>query len=374
VRQLFLGLLVILLVVVVLLMVFPAWRYVALGYVKGEPRKEGLPVGYWVYAAGHDNDKTQAHAVHVLNEMGKEVPPAAVPVLLAALQGANPEARQYAAEALGKLETPPREVVPLLVAALRDENALVGVAAAVALRKLKPEDDTVVPALIEAVRNPAYHRIREAALGALGAFGARAEPAVPLLIEVLQERNTGREAPHMLATLALAEIGPTAYPAVFQALTHEKTRIRLGAVETLREMGPAAKPAVAALTERLQDPDLGVRLEAAYAIWKIDGKAEPGLPILIKALEPGEQGNDLYRTKAVYVLGEIGPEAKVALASLVAMMGHKDWRVREYVADALGKIGPDEEAVKALTVALQDEAPEVQIKAKEALRKVKPQG
>jgi HEAT repeat protein len=55
-------------------------------------------------------------------------------------------------------------------------------------------------------------------------------------------------------------------------------------------------------------------------------------------------------------------------------MGHKEWRVREYVADALGKIGPDQEAVKALTAALQDETPEVQNKAKEALKKAKPQG
>ena len=56
------------------------------------------------------------------------------------------------------------------------------------------------------------------------------------------------------------------------------------------------------------------------------------------------------------------------------MMGHKMWQVREIVADALGKIGPDQEAEKALTAALQDEAPEVQKKAREALQKAKPRG
>jgi hypothetical protein len=70
------------------------------------------------------------------------------------------------------------------------------------------------------------------------------------------------------------------------------------------------------VTERLQDPDLEVCLEAAYAIWKIVGKTDPGLPVLIKALEPAGKLNELNRTKAVYVLGEIGPEAKAALPPL----------------------------------------------------------
>ena len=58
-----------------------------------------------------------------------------------------------------------------------------------------------------------------------------------------------------------------------EALEHKESRVRHAAATTLGRMGQAARPAVPALLEALQDKDEDVRRQAAAAVQAIDPEA-----------------------------------------------------------------------------------------------------
>lgn len=79
------------------------------------------------------------------------------------------------------------------------------------------------------------------------------------------------------------------------------------------------------------------------------------------------------RRAAAKGLGELGVEAKPAVADLIKATADKDLFVRRFAAEALGNVGPDaKDAVKSLTQLLGDEKTEVQHAAVEALGKLGP--
>jgi HEAT repeats len=102
----------------------------------------------------------------------------------------SPECRPYIAEVLGGFGPDARKAVPLLILGLGETNAfdgeVGGVAAADALGDVHSEPQLSVPALIKCLssQNPS---IRRQASTALAHFGADAKPAVPTLINLLND-------------------------------------------------------------------------------------------------------------------------------------------------------------------------------------------
>ena len=70
------------------------------------------------------------------------------------------------------------------------------------------------------------------------------------------------------------EIGPSAVPALIEALRDDDGGVRAGAAAALGEIGPAAAAAVPALTEALRDAKGEVRVRVAGAL----GEIGPPLP------------------------------------------------------------------------------------------------
>jgi HEAT repeat protein len=106
--------------------------------------------------------------------------------------------------------------------------------------------------------------VRARAARALTAFDRH---AVPSLVGALGD---GDYAVRTSAAEALVKIGPgTVVPGVIEALQHTEPRVRANAAVVLGSFGPAAMPAVPALTRALKDANPRVRELAGEALNRI---------------------------------------------------------------------------------------------------------
>ncbi len=223
--------------------------------------------------------------------------------------------------------------------------------------------------------------------------------AVPVLIEVLDNKNNWWMNRH-LAAETLGRISDSrAVPALIEALGDEKMLVRNSAVTALGTIGDAH--AVPALIEALGDEEASVRSGAAWALGRIG--AARVVPDLIQILKNKEEDNNV-RDSAASALGKIGEpvedivltfqqvlddggehirirrsviyglanlsESTEAVSMLIkALNNDEEVLVRSNAATALGKIG-DAHAVPALIEALGDEEASVRVNAAAALVKI----
>ena len=147
----------------------------------------------------------------------------------------------------------------------------------------------------------------------------------------------------------LGEIGPSAVPALIQALNDTSVNVRGGAASALGQIGPAAKAAVPDLIQALRDVNTNARKSAAIALGHIGRAAEEAVPDLIQALIDKDHP---VRRYAAWALGRIGLAAKAAVPDLSQALYDENTKVRQTAVTALGQIGPA--AVPALIQALKD--------------------
>jgi hypothetical protein len=139
----------------------------------------------------------------------------------------------------------------------------------------------------------------------------------------------------------LVQMGEWSQPAIADlilALNDASAPIRLSAAQELGARSTESQSAVGLLLQKaLRDPDGGVRLEAAMALYRIDRRPEKILPMLIKALQDPDE---VRRWIAADCLGAIGPEAREAVHALREAIAKefKSALVRTSMALALQKI------------------------------------
>lgn len=359
-----------LLLAVGVVLAVPSWRSRLLGGVRGEPFAEGRPVSSWIDTLRAGDDEARARAAYVLGESGADAPGVA-PALAGALKDRNPMVRRNAAAALARFGAHP-DTVAALLGALKDSEHPVRQEAARSLALVRPLPPEAVGPLLEVTRAESDAATRVFAITALGHAGDRAVEAIPTLIDTLKEPPpAGAAHPSAAAVQSLSEIGPAARPALVAALDSPNARIRAAAAGLLGGMGPVPPAALDTLEKLLKDPDLAVRAQAAAALWKLDRRAKAALPVLIEAVG----GRDyLLRGMAVEAIASMGPEAGPAVPALVTVLKDENYLTRRAAAAALGRIGPAaREAVPALQAALKDEEPDVRRQAAEALKAIDPQ-
>ena len=135
-------------------------------------------------------------------------------------------------------------------------------------------------------------------------LGEEAEPAIPVLIEMLKDRD---EVGVPVTTDALMAIGPKAFLAIICALTNQDYRIRIGALFALEEAAPKVSPAIVVpvLVERLTDTNAVVRSLAVFTLGKYASAAKAAIPGLLKALN---DPNTERRSDVAKALKQIDPE------------------------------------------------------------------
>jgi HEAT repeat protein len=152
------------------------------------------------------------------------------------------------------------------------------------------------------------------------------------------------------------------------ALRDGQCRERRAIANHLGDFGSRARLAVPALIDALDDGDPGLALEAAGALMRIDHSTVKRrvVPTLIRLLD---QANAAGREwKVLRLLGEIGPDARVAAQAICEQLDCGNGHVQREAIEALAKIRPGEECCEALMrVARESNQPQVRAQAAVAL-------
>lgn len=214
-------------------------------------------------------------------------------------------------------------------------------------------------AIVEADGDPA-----ELAAGSLGNMGAEAKKAVPALTKSL---NSSLPRTRIAAAIALFDIDSESEESMqkvvatlVRALTDEDDDVQREALRLLSRQKKANDEQVRAIARALVDNDDYVAAHATDALVKVGARS---VPVLVEAAK-----NPKSVLWAVLALGDIGPDAKPAVATLVEASKDPDPLIRQESALALAKVQADAAtAIPVLKALLDDKAPMVQAAAAYAL-------
>lgn len=314
---------------------------------------------------------------------------------LAAAFKAEPDegAKVRELRALSRLQYPPAELLPLVLPLLQVDSEPIRQAAADAVITMTPAATTSVPAVKMMV---ASADVAEAKLGValLGAIGPEAGGAVPDLIAARSKAN----APAELASAiddALVQIGSPAVPELVKAMNSAKGDADHWTVKCLRNLGPAAVPAMIA---SLESKDVARQRDAIQVLALVGDAAEPAIPDLKKLAENGgrevkgpalvalaragakpdavlplaqaalSDRNATVRQAGAEALATLGAGARPAVPLLINGLKDKDATVAVHSARALGSLGASAApAVEPLSAALERPEPAVQVAAARAI-------
>ncbi len=139
---------------------------------------------------------------------------------------------------------------------------------------------------------------------------------------------------------------PSGLDAHIRDLPHPDYQVRWKALEALAKLGPQAEPAVPALITRLED-DYD-RFRAISVLGAIGPAAAPAVPALLHRLAYTLSVEDkLYRDESTEAIGiietvaKIGPAAKATIPLLRQALKDKVSAIRYFAAHALGEMGPE---------------------------------
>lgn len=212
-------------------------------------------------AKSSKSDQGKSSAIMLLAEIGPEAA-AAIPLLQRLASDPNPLIRNCVAFALGSMGPAALESRAQLLELLQDKDSPTRICAATALGKLGPKAWSVAPALAKCLKDKNLE-LRKAALDALQEFGPDARLAAPQLIELLSDKEFQQASRNLLV-----KIGKRGVPPLIDALDKGNDyKIRLSAIQILKEIGPEAKEAVPMLTTLSKSDKLaGIRTEAVAAL------------------------------------------------------------------------------------------------------------
>ncbi|MFM9197332.1 MAG: HEAT repeat domain-containing protein [Planctomycetia bacterium] len=274
----------------------------------------------------------------------------------------DPRTRWHAARAIGLIGEDALSALPTLITLLKDADPIVATQAAAAIglireddgRRDMPDSDArayaaAVDPLVQSTTHP-DPRVRRAAVRALRRLTPAPEQLAPLLSKQLSDADP---AVIMPALHTLADMDDDAVPFLIEALGQPNSRY--WATIALAEIGPEAAPAVGPLTKLAAEGEIEEQLQAILALAAIGPSAATASPVLAKTLESEE---DTLRFAAAFALGSL--RAQDADAALAKAAKDDDQFLGEVVSWARARIHPDDkelvaEAVKRLRTGLHGE-------------------
>jgi HEAT repeat protein len=215
-----------------------------------------------------------------------------------------------------------------------------GLVMAALLLAAQAEDTALSPERLAQQLTATDVALRREAAYQLNRLGPAAKPALPALIQALEDED---KQVWSFSVSAIAALGPEARDAIPKLIAaldtgalrgrrqREGRQIVMRSAYALSRIGPAAMPS---LLEALGKDDAGLRIGATHALGPFGAEARPAIPMLINNLA---DGRDPVHGETVLTLGLIGPAAGPAL---VAALGDSDARRRAGAAQALVEIAP----------------------------------
>jgi HEAT repeat protein len=276
----------------------------------------------------------------------------------------------------------PSEALAALVGAFQDEDPMIRNAALSAMAAIGRTTDVAAPPALLAALHDGSPEIRIAVASTLADFRRGVDPAVPVLLSLLDDAD-----PSIQSSVqgALGRICPSAdaLPVLLDGLKRPSIEIRRHVVNVLSRMGRDAQGAVPVLLESLNRILAAERIEAElgpggprdtdargdflYAnLESALGQIGPGSPQaaeIVRALAEAVQSKYPFRhSNAAMALVGFGPQAEPAIPALIAALenatrssgGTAD---RYGIIHALAHLAPgtakEDEALSALIAALE---------------------
>lgn len=289
-----------------------------------------------------------------------------------------------------KRETDP--AADLLIDQLNKGDFLVKLKALQGLRNLGEKARPAIPLLIQMIEdeNPtipgasaavdvgtissvgdASSCIRCSAAATLGTIGPEARSAIPTLIGKLKDRDRFLRSASAKALAGIGVKEDRIVSAIKETLGEPDAYIRIAMAEALADLEPGSKVAISTVTNvLLNDKDAGNRFSAALSLTRTKSSwIQLAIPALITALIDPDGS---VREQAAYALGEHCEEAAIVVPALIDRLNvDKQSTVRQYAAQALGEFGPEaKQAIPSLTRAVKDTDPDVRILAAQSLEHV----
>jgi len=223
-------------------------------------------------------------AVQWLIELGADGREA-IPGLMHIAQHANDVyVRCSAMSALSFVGADSPEALKVLVNLLNDPDVVITDNAALRLGQMGPAAKNAVPALARYLESHPQGKPFNP-ITALGYIGPTASEGVPAIVRALKDPEF-----HANSLYALNRIGAgagAAVPSLVPFLEHEDPRFRVLALDTLRQLGPLARPALTDLLN-VRKTRIGVeRVLAAVVIANIERDSRLALPILLEEFDRG---------------------------------------------------------------------------------------
>ncbi|MDB6109075.1 MAG: repeat-containing protein [Pedosphaera sp.] len=268
-----------------------------------------------VQALTNQSPVARSAALLGLSSLGTNAEPQ-LPAIIAALPDANPGVWHAALEAVIQVgENRPDLTVPVLIGSLQTGDSTARGSIILALSSLgKNQPALVVPALMKGLED-LDPRIRFSAAIALGRFKADARPAVPKLMELLQD--TKARGGGAIARTLKEIIGAEAVLPICQALAGRSPMAQARMISLLADFGGDAEAAVPTLIGFMKAEDSQVRLTAIYTLGKIRRKSGLAVPRLIESLAAEDDDTQLA---AATTLASFGNEAKDAVPVLLELV------------------------------------------------------
>lgn len=189
------------------------------------------------------------------------------------------------------------------------------------------------------------------------------------ILDVVQLAQTGKDISVRKQAISqftdFREEASVFIPVLIQLLQEKNQEIRYVVIETLGQFEEDAVEALPFLLEALQDTHLSIRRETAWALGELGQETLEVISALINALSD----SDIYvRFNAVSALGELGRKSPEAVVALASMLKDLDFDVRRNAASMLGRFGPRaKNAIPALLKTAQDWEWSVRCETAEAL-------
>ena len=249
---------------------------------------------------------------------------------------------------------------------LKDKSAKVRAHAALALGAIGSAAKDSAPALAELLKDP-DDTVRRTALRAIRAIHPGPKVMIPICTKLLEDPD-----PAIRGRIlnAIAERGVEAVPGLIEGLKDDKAAF--WALIVLREIGPAAKDAVPAITEKLKDKRPEIRREAVLTLGALGEAAAPAVPQIAALLSDEHAG-----TAATFVLGELGQISKEAEATVRTNAKSDNLLLSTASLWALARVHPEDkelrrDATETLVARLKDKDAFVRVAAARALAALPP--
>jgi HEAT repeat protein len=297
-----------------------------------------------------DRDRAARRAIAVTLAHFQPEPEVVVPTLIESIEDASPEVRGEVIGCLGMYARRDKAALAAVFAALGDPAYEVRLRAVSALSwcaevpKLAPQPllETIMKALMVAAGDKSAF-VRAAAVRTLGRIAHKTKIEIPRVIEALGDPDSKVRlaAACFLGWRGPGKRSPTLIPALGRTLADSDAEVREWSAKTLGYLGLDAEAALPALRARANDPEMGVREQAAQAISAIEKSAltfrSTTLPQAMADLGDADPN---IRALAAGRIGALGSRASDAVPGLIRSLADREADVRQAAAGALGQLGP----------------------------------